>query len=153
MRRWRSVVWTLIAFGASVGLVLAWRRLDVVEVRGRSMDPTLAAGDRLLVVRLRRAPLSGEIVLAPDPRDPTRELVKRVQAVDATGVRLRGDNPAFSTDARVFGAIPTSEIRWRVVARFWPMDRAGRMAGVAPLDLVDEGGEAACAVPESLIAG
>lgn len=134
---------------------LAARRLDVVVVRGRSMAPTLLPGERLLVTRLDRAPRVGEIVTAPDPREPERELVKRVTSVDAGGVRLRGDNPAFSTDARVFGAIPTERVAWRVVARIWPPRRIGRpgSAPTASLDYLDEGGEPACAVPESLVAG
>jgi nickel-type superoxide dismutase maturation protease len=135
-------------------MVLAWRRLDVVEVRGRSMEPTLLPGDRLLAVRLRRPPGVGDVVLAPDPRDASRELVKRIESVDASGVRLRGDNPAFSTDARIFGVIAPALVRWRIVARYWPMNRAGRIrAAPRPLLVVDDGGEPACAVPESLIAG
>jgi signal peptidase I len=138
----------------AAAIVIAWRRLDVVEVRGRSMEPTLMPGDRLLAVRLGRPPAVGDIVLAPDPRDANRELVKRIESVDASGVRLRGDNPAFSSDARVFGAIEPAAVRWRIVARYWPMVRAGRVPP-APrrLLVVDEGGEPACAVPESLIAG
>ena len=117
------------------------------------MVPTLIPGDRLLALRLRSAPRVGDVVLAPDPRDGRRELVKRVQAVDASGVWLRGDNAAFSTDARVFGAISPAVVRWRIVARYWPMHRAGRLPPAPPLSVVDEGGESACAVPESLIAG
>lgn len=144
---------------ALAGLFTAWllvrERLDTVEVRGRSMAPTLLPGERLVVARLRRAPRIGEIVLAPDPREPSRELVKRVASIEAGGVRLRGDNPAFSSDARVFGLVPIERVRWRVVARYWPSERIGRLASAAPpiLDVVDEGGEPACTVPEALIAG
>lgn len=153
MRRLRGLIGPLAVCLGLGAVALAWRRLDVVEVRGRSMDPTLLPADRLLAVRLGREPRVGEIVLARDPRDPSRELVKRVQSVDASGVRLRGDNPAFSTDARIFGAIPAGDVRWRIVGRYWPMNRAGRPASAPPLALVDEGGEPACAFPESLIAG
>lgn len=153
MRRWRGLAGPLVACLALAYLV-ARHRLDVVEVRGRSMLPTLEPGDRLLAVRMRRAPLPGEVVLAPDPREPSRELVKRVRSVDAAGVRLQGDNPAFSSDARVFGAIPVGEVGWRIVARTWPLRRAGRIGRRTPVtEPVDEGGEAACAVPESLLSG
>jgi nickel-type superoxide dismutase maturation protease len=156
MRRARGLVGPLVACLALAAVLrLAARTLDVVEVRGRSMAPTLLPGDRLLVARLDRAPRRGEIVLAADPRDPERELVKRVAAVEVGAVRLRGDNPQFSTDARVFGAVPISTVRWRVVARSWPLSRIGR-PGPAPdgaFGFVEEGGEPACAVPESLIAG
>ena len=112
------LVLIFLALGASLG-----RRLDVVEVRGRSMSPALLPGDRLIAVR---APgRSGDVVLAPDPRDPGRELIKRVTAVSDSGVILRGDNPAASTDARTFGALSPAEVRWRVVARYWPPGRFG----------------------------
>ena len=89
------------------------------------MLPGLVPGDRLLVLRLRRPPRPGEIVLAPDPRDPARELVKRVRSVGAAGVTLRGDNSAYSTDARVFGVVAPDRVGWRVVARYWPIRRIG----------------------------
>ena len=123
MRPVRGLIGPLVACLAVV--LIARRRLDVVEVRGRSMLPTLRPGDRLLALRLRRRPRPGEIVLAPDPRDPERELVKRVLTVDASGVTLRGDNPGVSTDARVFGAIAPDLVGWRLVARYWPVRRIG----------------------------
>jgi nickel-type superoxide dismutase maturation protease len=112
-----------LAAGAALG---AWaiRRLDVVEVRGRSMEPSLLAGDRLLV--LRAAPRVGDVVLAADPRAPDRELIKRVARIDAEGVWLVGDNLERSTDARTFGAVAPSGVRWRAVARYWPLRRPDR---------------------------
>ena len=99
--------------------MLAMRRIDVVEVRGRSMTPTLRPGDRLLVVRARPRP--GDVVLAPDPRYTKRELVKRVASLEADGVALRGDNAAASTDAIVD---PTA-VLWRAVLCYWPPSRVG----------------------------
>jgi nickel-type superoxide dismutase maturation protease len=114
--------------GPLVAVLAAWLllrdRLDVVEVRGRSMLPALRPGDRLLVVRT-DVTRPGDIVLARDPRDPRRELIKRVATVDAAGVTVRGDNPDESTDARAFGALPPASVRWRAVARYWPPDRTG----------------------------
>jgi nickel-type superoxide dismutase maturation protease len=114
------------------GIVAAWlvatRVLDVVEVRGRSMLPAILPGDRLLVARRLGRLREGEVVLAPDPRNPSRELVKRVAALDGHDVTVRGDNGAASTDARAFGTIPAERIRWRVVARYWPPRRIGRVA-------------------------
>jgi nickel-type superoxide dismutase maturation protease len=133
------------------GLVAAHRRLDVVEVRGRSMAPALLPGDRLVVVRA--SPRVGDVVLARDPRHPARELVKRVARLDDSAVELRGDNPAFSTDARTFGSLTLDAVTWRAVARYWPPGRVGRIPANVRLALVDEGGEAACAVPEALVAG
>ena len=126
------LVLILLALGASLG-----RRLDVVEVRGRSMSPALLPGDRLIAVR---APgRSGDVVLAPDPRDPGRELIKRVTAVSDSGVIVRGDNPAESTDARTFGALSPAEVRWRVVARYWP---PGRFGLVSRSQIMDPGSKA-----------
>ena len=117
---------------ALIGVLLALatvsaarRRLDVVEVRGRSMAPALLPGDRLLVVRARPRP--GDVVLAFDPREARRELVKRVAAVDDLGVRLHGDNAVASTDARAFGPVPADRVQWRAVFRYWPFGRIGRI--------------------------
>ena len=140
-----------LAAGAALGVWWA-RNLDVVEVRGRSMAPTLLPGDRLLVGRLAARP--GDVVLAADPRDPERELIKRVAAVGPRGVELRGDNPAFSTDARTFGAVPPDSVRWRALLRYGPRARIGRLPPAPPaLERLDEGGEPACAVPEALVVG
>ena len=144
------LVWPLVGVVA----VLALRRhLDVVEVRGRSMAPALLPGDRLLVARL-GSPRLGDVVLAADPRDPRRELVKRVFAFNAAGVALRGDNRSESTDARHFGPMPPAAVRWRVVGRYWPADRIG-LVSRAPsgMDQAEVGGEPACTFPEALIAG
>jgi len=96
------------------------------------MTPTLQPGDLVVAERLsyrRRAPRVGEIVLVADPRNPARELIKRVVAVSTNGVELRGEDPARSTDSRTFGRMPTPSIRWRAVARYWPPRRGGRIAG------------------------
>lgn len=120
-----------VALGAGLAAAgVARRWFDVVEVQGGSMAPTLAAGDWLLIERRsygRRLPRVGEVVLAPDPRDPARELIKRVAAVDDTAgtVELRGDAPEASTDSRAFGAVPIDTVRWRAVLRYWPMARRG----------------------------
>ena len=138
----------------ALGLALAavWvvgrRRLDTVEVRGRSMMPGLVPGDRLLVVR---APARlGDVVLARDPREPRRELIKRVAAVDRVGIALAGDNVAASTIA----ISEPADVRWRAILRYWPVERFGRIRRrPPPLQAVDEGGEPACTFPEALIAG
>ena len=122
----RGLIGPLIACLAVA--VLARRVIDVVQVRGRSMLPTLRPGDRLVVVRRARPARVGDVVLALDPRDASRELVKRVAGVGPEGLTLHGDNPALSTDGRMFGPLPAEAIRWRVVARCWPPGRAGRLA-------------------------
>ena len=121
--------------GAAAGVAAgaaASRWLDVVEVRGESMAPSLLSGDRLVVESrsyARRTPRPGEVVLAADPREPARELVKRVAGIDegAAVADLRGDAPESSTDSRDFGAVPLAQIRWRAAFRYWPPERAGRL--------------------------
>jgi nickel-type superoxide dismutase maturation protease len=113
-------------------MTIGRRWLAVVEVRGGSMAPSLLPGDRLLVEAHSyqgRAPRAGEVVLAADPRQPDRELIKRIASIDNAGssAELRGDAPEASTDSRAFGAIPLSAIRWRAVFRYWPPLRAGRV--------------------------
>jgi len=115
-----------------VAAVAGGRRVDLVQVRGRSMEPALLPGDRLIVEGFsyrRRAPRSGEIVLAPDPRHPERELVKRVGRVDASShsAELLGDAPAASTDSRAFGPVELGDLRWRAALRVWPPGRIGTL--------------------------
>lgn len=152
--RLRPFTWLGIV--VAVGWVVArLRRLDTVEVRGASMAPTLLPGDRLIVHRASGTPNVGDVVVAGDPREPRRELVKRVVAIRDARVTLRGDASAVSTDSRSFGDLPLAGVRWRVVARYWPPSRVGLIppAPLQVLSRVEEGGEAACTFPEALVAG
>ena len=130
------------------------------------MAPALQPGDRLLVEALSyalRAARPGDIVLAPDPRQPDRELIKRVASVGPAGIHLRGDHPAASTDSRTFGAVAADTVRWRVALRYWPPLRFGGIGsttGAAQPWLQaetwlqeEQGGEAACAAFGDLVVG
>ena len=86
------------------------------------MGPTLMPGDRVLAVRARRA-RAGALVVAQDPRHPSRLLVKRVVRAGPLGHTLAGDNPLASTDSRTFG--PVVSLRGRVLFRYHPAHRAG----------------------------
>jgi nickel-type superoxide dismutase maturation protease len=103
--------------------------LLAVEVMGDSMAPTLLAGDRLVVRRVgRRHPLRpGDLVTLSSPPAPDRPpvLVKRVAGCDPSGVEVRGDNPAASTDSRDFGRVPRRAVRAKVVYRYGPAGRTG----------------------------
>jgi len=98
-----------------------------VAVTGASMEPTVREGDWLLVRRLRGIPKVGEVVVALDPREPERLLVKRVTAIAGDQVTLVGDQPDRSTDSRHFGALPSSAIVGRPMLRYAPFERAGRV--------------------------
>lgn len=116
----------LIAAAAGVTVIRrAARNLDAVAVRGRSMAPALLPGDRLIVVRRRRAPRIGDVVVVRDPRQPDRELIKRVADVSGERVTLLGDNRARSTDGRDFGPLAASRVEWAVALRYWPLSRVG----------------------------
>jgi nickel-type superoxide dismutase maturation protease len=100
-----------------------------VAVDGGSMAPALRPGDWLLVdpsAYREAGPAVGDIVVAPDPREPARLLVKRVGHVSMDGsLELRGDAPDASTDSRAFGPLPASAVTGRAWARYWPLGRVG----------------------------
>jgi nickel-type superoxide dismutase maturation protease len=107
----------MVAAGA-----LVLRRVGRVEVFGDSMLPTLASGDRLIVLRTPRA-RRGHLVAVPDPRQPNRTVIKRVAAISGDTVTVLGDNPSASTDSRAFGAVSRTTIRGRAVFRYFPAHR------------------------------
>jgi len=96
------------------------------------MRPTLEPGDWLLcdpTAYRERAPRVGELVLVPDPRLPSRLLVKRVSEVHDGGRELfvRGDDPAGSSDSRAFGPVAADGVEGRPWFRYRPLRRAGRI--------------------------
>ncbi|HSH23176.1 MAG TPA: nickel-type superoxide dismutase maturation protease [Acidimicrobiales bacterium] len=112
-----------------VAVAAASRRFVRVEVCGHSMAPELRPGDRVVAVRGLRA-RSGDVVATVDPREPARLLVKRVVEVRGDGsVVLAGDNAGASTDSRSFGAVAPELVVGRVVWRYQPQDRRGRVNG------------------------
>ncbi len=104
------------------------------------MTPTLADGERLVVMRL-GSPVVGDLVALYDPVEPARLLVKRVVAVLPDGLEVRGDNPAASRDSRMFGPVATSRLIGKVVYRYFPPARAGflRQSGSRSGTLVRDG--------------
>jgi signal peptidase I len=110
-----------------------------VAVKGRSMAPTLQPGDHLLVRPVRRL-RRRDLVVVRDPDVSTRWVVKRVVALPGEsvvvdgrtlaageGIVVLGDNPAQSTDSRVYGAVPLDDVHGRVWYRYAPAQRAGRL--------------------------
>lgn len=115
-----TLVATVIVVSAGLTLLL---RLPRLVVEGRSMQPTLEPGDRLVVLPTR--PREGALVVLADPRTPDRTLVKRVTVVDGRLLLVEGDNPAHSTDSRQFGPVERRLVRGRPVYRYAPAERAG----------------------------
>jgi nickel-type superoxide dismutase maturation protease len=114
---------------AAIGWVVS-RSVLRVEVVGDSMTPALAAGDRLVVLRMPGVrqpwPLVGDVVALHDPREPTRVLVKRVASVDrgAGTLEVHGDAPGASTDSRTFGPLRRTDLVGRAVYRYAPPERS-----------------------------
>lgn len=101
-------------------------RVSRYRVSGRSMEPALQEGDRVLVVRGRwYRPRAGDIVVFLDPRDRAGVLVKRVSRSDSGGVVVFGDNLLASTDSLEFGPISERLILGRVFYRYHPSPSVG----------------------------
>lgn len=111
--------------------LIARHRFMRYEIAGESMQPALDPGDFVVVDRLayrHRLPRRGHIVLAHDPRQPSREIVKRVDHTDLHGeIWLKGDNVEASTDSATFGPVPRSSLIGRVRWRYWPMSALFRV--------------------------
>ena len=129
-------------FSAVPGLypLLAFLAARRVIVRGRSMQPALRPGDRVLFDRLAyklRAPKAGEVVLCAHPARPRLRMVKRILAAPgepfvADGRReilgrgeyaLIGDTPELSTDSRQLGPVRRRDILARAWLVYWPPER------------------------------
>ncbi|WP_307818083.1 S24/S26 family peptidase [Janibacter endophyticus] len=98
----------------------------LVRVSGRSMEPTLHAGDLLLVTRLGRAVRAGDVVVCDLPADghgrPRPRAVKRVTGRDPDDPArwwIDSDNPGAgvtSFDPTV-GSLADDAVRGRVLLR------------------------------------
>jgi signal peptidase I len=141
--RWLlEIVLALVVVTAAV--LLGTRHVAIPwAVTGRSMEPTLAEADRVIVdlwSYRRRPPKPGEVTLFLGPQNTP--LVKRIvvdegpafhaapwtlDPEDRASPRLwvRGDNPEESADSRFFGPVPLGRFRGRVVFRYWPLSKLG----------------------------
>jgi len=103
--------------------------LGMAVVRGRSMEPTLRAGDRLLV-RYGGSARPGALVLARFP-DGTlavkRAVERRTDRAGEPAWWLLSDNAAEGVDSRHRGPIGDRDVLAVVVLRLWP--RPGRLSG------------------------
>jgi phage repressor protein C with HTH and peptisase S24 domain len=99
-----------------------WGRLVVV---GRSMEPTLRAGDRL-VVRWRARPSVGDVAVVRLPGDLPLS-VKRIAYRDADGWWVERDNPREGVDSWALGAVEDFDVLGVVRLRYRPLRRAGRL--------------------------
>jgi phage repressor protein C with HTH and peptisase S24 domain len=96
-------------------------RWGVAVVRGRSMQPTVHDGDRLLV-QYGVPPRVGDLVVVRLPDGVVA--VKRATSRDRAGWWVERDNPAEGVDSWLVGAIPDADVVAVVRARVWPVRRA-----------------------------
>jgi len=100
---------------------IGMHRLGFAVVRGRSMQPTLYDGDRLLV-RHGAVPKPGQVSVVRLPDGVLA--VKRVTRREPEGWWVERDNPAEGVDSWSVGAIPERDVVAVVVCRVWPPLRA-----------------------------
>lgn len=95
-------------------------RFGMAMVRGRSMQPTLFDGDRLLV-RYDAVPRRGRLAVVRLPDGVVA--VKRAIDRDPEGWWVARDNRAEGVDSWSVGAIPDDDVVAVVVCRLWPWRR------------------------------
>jgi hypothetical protein len=112
---------------ASGRISLVFPRLAIghVIVRGRSMEPTLRDGDRLLVVPGGR-PREGRVAVVRLPGGRPLS-VKRLGFAAEDGWWIERDNPAVGVDSWQVGAIPDSDVVAIAWLRYWPLRRFGAL--------------------------
>jgi hypothetical protein len=106
-----------------------------VLVRGRSMEPTLREGDRLVVVPGGR-PRVGRIAVVRLPGGRALSVKRLAHEADG-GWWVERDNPQEGVDSWQVGAVATSDVVAIVWVRYWPLGRAGRVRPRPPLPSVD----------------
>ena len=124
-RKWTSQAHPVYTQGVS-GLP-RWLPIANVVIADTSMQPALQPGDKVLVNRWSR-PKPGDIVVLHDPEFHTTILVKRVSRWTPDGIEVVGDNPNVSRDSRTFGRVNTRHVLGKVVYRYLPAERRGRIA-------------------------
>jgi len=94
-------------------------RWGLARVHGRSMQPTLYDGDRLLLDH-RRTPAPGDVAVVRLPDGVLA--VKRLEMLADDGWWVTRDNPDEGVDSWTLGA-PVREVVAVAVVRVWPRPR------------------------------
>lgn len=95
--------------------------VGMAVVRGRSMQPTLRDGDRLLV-RHGATPKVGDLAVVRLPDGVVA--IKRVTRREPAGWWVERDNPEEGVDSWSVGAIPDADLVAVAIVRIWPRPRA-----------------------------
>lgn len=113
------------ALVCAVPIFVVSRRLSRVAVSGHSMEPALRDGDWLIVDHGATGRV-GNIVVAVDPRENHRVIIKRVKSTGTDSrLTLESDHPAHAGEE--IGPVGPSDIVGRARMRYWPPKRAGRL--------------------------
>jgi signal peptidase I len=118
----------------AVGLAMLVRgAIHIYSIPSASMEPTLLAGDQIVVTRyFRGAPERGDIIVFRSPVDEDELLVKRVvavpgdlwetQIIPSDSYYVLGDNRNDSVDSRAWGVVPRTHVvgQARMVLGFFP---------------------------------
>ena len=99
MHKWvRFLIWTALLVGALVGVsratAIRWYRLPTAEEDPylvASVAPTLRGGDLILLWRL-TPPELGDLVMCPDPEEPTRIVIGRIVGEENDRIRVEDSN-------------------------------------------------------------
>jgi hypothetical protein len=113
-----------------IGDVFPTLSIGHVVVRGRSMEPTLHDGDRLVVVPGGR-PRAGRVAVVRLPGGRPLS-VKRLAFPAEGGWWVERDNPAEGVDSWQVGAIPERDVVAIAWLRYWPPRRVGRVRRRGP---------------------
>jgi len=97
----------------------------VVVVRGRSMEPALHDGDRLLVRWGAGRARPGAVAVVRLPDRPLA--IKRIAWRERDGWWVERDNPLAGVDSWLVGAVPDEDLAGVAVFRLTPSP--GRIAG------------------------
>ncbi len=104
-------------------LICLWvmRRRRRYRIAGRSMLPTLAEGQTVLVdtrAYVRVSPKLGDVVLIQHPYERGVVTIKRFAFAQKDGVFVVGDNRDESADSRAYGLVPAGNLLGRVECIF-----------------------------------
>ena len=94
--------------------------IGLAVVSGRSMEPTLYEGDRLLI-RYGARPRPGRLAVVRLPDRPIA--VKRLVGRLDDGWWVERDNPAMGVDSAQVGTISDEDVMACVLLRLWPVRR------------------------------
>jgi nickel-type superoxide dismutase maturation protease len=97
-------------------------------VRDTSMSPSLRPGDRVVALQWWWRPKVADVVVFREPDALLTFAVKRIVRIESDGqLTVQGDNVNVSRDSREFGPVPRNRIVGKVLYRYLPAERRGRV--------------------------